>query len=97
MPRLPTMRVIGSQFISTSLRDSVPAARCGVVIVVMALLFPFSRQSAEGGRQQAEDEVAGFDCLLLSADCLLASGCRRSWGGSRWSAAGRGGATWVPC
>src|ERR1043166_3822087 len=36
MPRLPTIRVIGSQFISTSLRDLpvVPARSTGAVVVI---------------------------------------------------------------
>src|SRR5215470_7759291 len=42
IPRLPTMRVMGSQFISTSLRDFVGLSGCAVVIVAMGSLLCLS-------------------------------------------------------
>src|SRR6185295_19514143 len=43
MPRLPTMRVIGSQFISTRLRDLLGTSWVGAVIVLIVIApFAFS-------------------------------------------------------
>src|SRR5437764_14876550 len=54
MPRLPTMRVIGSQDISTSLRVSVGDALSGKVTVAMTSLPPLAPGVSRGmvsGRQ----------------------------------------------
>src|SRR5215470_12313985 len=55
MPRLPTMRVIGSQFISTSLRLPVVVACLGVVAVAMSALLPVAvgRGVVAGGQLMA--------------------------------------------
>src|SRR5437763_833628 len=53
MPRLPTIRVIGSQDISTSFRDSAGASRAGAVTVAMGSLLSglrVSRGVVSGGQ-----------------------------------------------
>src|SRR5579883_2373870 len=63
MPRLPTIRVIGSQDISTSFRSLTGASRSGAVTVAMLSLLPpddLRNRSPPWGRWGSADGAASY-------------------------------------
>src|SRR5690348_17119205 len=60
MPRLPTMRVIGSQAISTRLRPSVAGWRRGLVTVAMRFLLSVCPGLIAGRQLRAAVPPLGF-------------------------------------
>src|SRR5215470_3191355 len=77
MPRLPTMRVIGSQDISTSLRVPVGAARSGKVVVVI-MPFLSSRVRVCRGTIAGCEFVFLMSPLRLFVQSALRKGTQRS-------------------
>src|SRR3984893_15813586 len=84
MPRLPTMRVIGSQFISTSFFDLLGISLVGAVMVPMMIAPSFL--------------VSWSSCLTrLLTQASHEDRSNKILDGTQWSAPRGDAAIWVPC
>src|SRR4051794_18512368 len=73
MPRLPTMRVIGSQFISTSCLGLMGTSFCGAIVVLIALApYEFSVRPWVIAGGEFGPAVPPFRFLVDSVICQVA-------------------------